>query len=1083
MAYDYSAIRADNQRKYGTDIGRIGPMLLADRYDDRTHFIFELLQNAEDAFKRRQDWQGKKAVEFTLRDNSLCVSHFGIPFSENDVRGICGIGESTKDLTSIGRFGIGFKSVYAFTDCPAIHSAGEHFAIESFVWPKAIPEIKTEPGQTVLILPLRKNDPTALKEIYSGLQRLGPRTLLFMREIEEISWSIAGGPSGTYLRDKPRLLGKNTRKVNVIGQDSSSEGMIEETWLVFSREVCTTEKVNVGYIEIAFQLKTEEGEKESIKHVGGNSPLTVFFPTILQTNLGFLVQGPYRTTPSRDNIPSNDTWNKYLIEETAVLLVESLHELLEIGLLKVETLLCLPLDAASFPDNSMFSLLFKKVRTTLSSQPLLPRFNGGFTSAQNAKLARTQEIRELMSSQQLKTLFETDDDLVWLSEEITQDRTPQLRRYLMDELQINEIVPESLLQKLSKSFLEMQSDEWIIQLYKFLRGQPALIRAGRLDDIPIIRLENGTHVIPRKNNKPLAFLPSSMPTDFSTVRKQICSEESLEFLKSLGLREPDPVDDVIEHLLPKYKSTNIIVTGIQYKMDIERLLTAFSTDSSTQRNKLITALRTTPFVAAIDTSNNSRQFALPGEVYQATQRLKDLFDGVPGVLLIDDNYSFLHGEKVRDLLEACGTALYFQPIEIQHVFTWTQKLEMRRKSGEQGMTSEDKTQDFTLRGLEDILNTLPNLQFDQAKAKATILWQALCDVQDRRGTGIFLGTYKWFYFHPRQQYFNAAFVDMLNKSAWVPDINGVLQKPEFVVFENIEPLWENNPFLLSKIHFKPPLINQLAKEVGIEAGVLDLLKKMGLTSEIELRQRLGLQIDGQTTAGPTSPENQEKLSTETTNVKPELVLAVDDSPLIISTEKEEETNLGQGNASIPDQESNKISFSKNPQSSSMEINAGKQYQSVHSKSGSRKFVSYIQVDENEEPDPDGLTSQQRLNLEEKAITLILAEETQLERTPLNNPGFDLIEPGCDNNNPIKFIEVKAMAGSLQDRPVGLSSTQFKCAQKYGELYWLYIVEHAGSPDLARGIYIQNPADKAKTFTFDQGWINDAKIKFFGVINN
>src|SRR2546426_7489451 len=40
-------------------------------------------------------------------------SHHGAPFTEGDVRGICGIAESTKDLTAIGRFGIGFKSVYA----------------------------------------------------------------------------------------------------------------------------------------------------------------------------------------------------------------------------------------------------------------------------------------------------------------------------------------------------------------------------------------------------------------------------------------------------------------------------------------------------------------------------------------------------------------------------------------------------------------------------------------------------------------------------------------------------------------------------------------------------------------------------------------------------------------------------------------------------------------------------------------------------------------------------------------------------------------------------------------------------------
>src|SRR5579859_6492363 len=125
MASDYKSIRADNERRYGTDIGRIGPMLLADRYDDRTHFIFELLQNAEDALARRTGWSGQRSVRFLLTNNELRVSHFGKHFDEPDVRGICGIAESTKGLNAIGRFGIGFKSVYAFTDRPAVHSGSE----------------------------------------------------------------------------------------------------------------------------------------------------------------------------------------------------------------------------------------------------------------------------------------------------------------------------------------------------------------------------------------------------------------------------------------------------------------------------------------------------------------------------------------------------------------------------------------------------------------------------------------------------------------------------------------------------------------------------------------------------------------------------------------------------------------------------------------------------------------------------------------------------------------------------------------------------------------------------------------------
>jgi hypothetical protein len=43
VASNYAAICEENRQRYGTDIGRIGPMLLADRYDDRMHFIFELL--------------------------------------------------------------------------------------------------------------------------------------------------------------------------------------------------------------------------------------------------------------------------------------------------------------------------------------------------------------------------------------------------------------------------------------------------------------------------------------------------------------------------------------------------------------------------------------------------------------------------------------------------------------------------------------------------------------------------------------------------------------------------------------------------------------------------------------------------------------------------------------------------------------------------------------------------------------------------------------------------------------------------------------------------------------------------------
>lgn len=232
-------------------------MLLADRYADRAHFIFELLQNAEDALALRTAWQGSREVRFNLSATELRITHWGQPFDEPNVRAICGIDESTKPRTSIGRFGIGFKSVYAFTDCPEVHSGDEDFAIESYVWPVATQPVSRDSAETTFVIPLRSADARALDEITDGLRQLGARTLLFLRQIEEIGWSVEGGPSGLYLRSKPEMLGENVRRVIVIGQEEG-ESDIEETWLLFSREVRADEGTVVGNVEIAFSLVQEK---------------------------------------------------------------------------------------------------------------------------------------------------------------------------------------------------------------------------------------------------------------------------------------------------------------------------------------------------------------------------------------------------------------------------------------------------------------------------------------------------------------------------------------------------------------------------------------------------------------------------------------------------------------------------------------------------------------------------------------------------------------------------------------------------------------------------------------------------------
>ena len=1069
MPTDYEAIRADNEQQYGTAIGRFGPMLLANRYDDRNHFIFELLQNAEDALAKHGGWEGKREVEFSLSPDSLSVTHFGKPFDEDDVRGVCGIGESTKGLTSIGRFGIGFKSVYAFTDSPEIHSGSEHFAIDSFVWPRAIAGDGLPPEQTVIRLRFRSNDPTAATQILEGLERLGPRTLLFLREIEEISWSDGEGTSGMYLRSRPKTLSNSARRVLVIGRTQDNID-VEEEWLIFSRPVSKNGD-EVGHIELAFALEEDAaGHGWSVRRIT-DSPLVVFFPTVLSTNLGFLVQGPYRTTPSRDNVPEGDSWNQDLVKETAILLVEALRELRDLGLLDVSALQSLPLDASRFTEGSRFAPLFSTVKEALMKEPLLPLYKNGHVPAQRAKIARTQDLRDLIGAKQLADLFQSDHEPAWLSEDITVDRTPELRSYLMDELDVHEITPESLVPRLTKEFLEAQPDEWIEQLYAFLSIQRALL--PRLRQMPLIRLKDGSHVVFNKN-QPQAFLPVGDRTDFPTVRKNVCqSEDALAFLKSLGLSAPDPVDDVIANVLPKYDQDHPDISERDYRSHIERILAAFTTDSTARRQRLASALEKVNFVRVVDTGNGSHHFVRPSEAYQATQRLKSLFEGVPGVLIVDDSKDYLRGDRVRTLLEAASCPLYLIPSPTDSTLTREGKAELRRKTGYGDESYSIDVHDSTLRGLIPLLKRLEGLEGDEASGRAYLLWEALCDVQDRRGEGAFKGEYKWFWYTERRAEFDASFVKMLNETNWIPDENGMLRRPGDVIFERTK--WKTNPSLLEKIRFKPPVIDELAREAGIDPGVLTLLAQHDLSVEklTDLLRHGGLIDDS---GGKEATPGVEDALHGLLGKSPEPT-----SPIIEPPEPARPQNLGRvsetgGQTTMP------VNHPGGPNA----IHPGSAAQSRQARSentpsqhgtgrgthsgGGRKFISYVALSpDEEEADPDGLTHQERIDLEDKAIELILRREPGLKRTPTNNPGFDLTELGSDEK-PVKWVEVKAMKGTLKDRPVGLSRTQFECAQTHGIAFWLYVVENAGDLEQARILRIPNPAGNAETFTFDHGWI-------------
>jgi hypothetical protein len=995
---------------------------------------------------------------------------------------VCDIAESTKNESAIGRFGLGFKSVYTITDLPEIHSGDEDFAIDDYVFPKKLHQTPRHPDQTQIILPFKTEDTSAGQDITAGFRRLGPSALLFLRNIQEINWSVEGGASGFYMRNPPEVLGSNVRRISLIGHESGQDE-VDQNWLVFHRDVFTGEEKPVGRVEIAFKLVA--GEEDSARwrvQPVSTSPLVVFFPTVVETNLGFLVQGPFRTTPSRENIPPGDPWNQHLVIEASKLLGVAIRWLRDEAMLDISVLRCLPLDREKFSPGSRFRPMFDTVRNLLQEEPLLPTSEGGYVAASEAKLARTHDVRELLSPKQVEALFGSDVK-AWLSGDITQDRAPDIRQYLMRELDIDEVRPENLLPSLTKSFLEAQPDAWIVRLYEFLSGQEKILRRY-LNAVPLIRLDDGSHVVVSENGKSNAFLPSAITTTFPTVRREVCvTHEVREFLASLGISEPDPVDDVIWNILPKYQQDgDVDVEGDAYASDVERIQIAFTTDSAAQKEKLRTALRDASFVRAVDTGDGSVWRAVPGDVYIATDRLQQLFSGVGGVLMVDPNCDCLRGEDIRDLLVSCGASRYLIPVPAESGLGHSDKEQIRREAGLERASWEQSPEDFTLRGLSQLLAFLPTLKFKDAAARAKVLWEALVDLE-ARGTGAFFGSYRWGYFHEsKTARFDASFVRELNQAKWVPNSNGELASPSLVMFNDLG--WKSDPFLLSKIAFKPLVIDQLAREAGIDPAAIDLLRKLGITNVAELTSRLGIADPPSESAPAMSPELGGGTSSGGNIYDQARDLYGDDMPEIQPSTPDpdggDDVGVGARGRGVSGKgnlrgngESNRGlrtgNGSRGATGGKNSGNNGKNDKRTAGHAGERPFISYIGAHpSDDESDPDGLDQDKRMQIEAFAIDLILASEPTLRRTPEGNPGFDLYEDDS-NGNRTRWVEVKSMTGTLMDRPVGLSRTQFDCALEKGEAYWLYIVENAVDLDKARVLRIQNPARNARTFTFDHGW--------------
>lgn len=361
-------------------------------------------------------------------------------------------------------------------------------------------------------------------------------------------------------------------------------------------------------VDIAFSYVEKNGEWQFVptteKHI------FVYFPTGTESKLNFIVQGPYRTTPSRSEIPADEPENIGLAAKTAKLLYDSVLELKEMGKLNLSLLNVLPIEEKNFyeerylysvddtlkPDfyikrvpNNLLSTVYDKTIELFKQQQILPCKQGGFTNANQARLLRSRELAEIFDDDTLTALLGEHESVHWLPEEITDNSQAYqaLYGYLNQKLKISQISPDNLARLIEQNpdFLPSKKEDtaWLTRFYSFLSSVPGQFnqaRSGAMLTAKIVLTNTGRFVEPFRKNAgkylqnvfiPFEGYEQSNDGKLLFVDPVIYSSCKEFFEDVLHLEKPKEYDIWIKDLKQRYE-TGYHVTNEQHIKDIRLIL-------------------------------------------------------------------------------------------------------------------------------------------------------------------------------------------------------------------------------------------------------------------------------------------------------------------------------------------------------------------------------------------------------------------------------------------------------------------------------------------------------------------------------
>jgi len=407
--------------------------LAKDLYRKESHFILELIQNAED----NEYVVTNPSLSFSLikedptssdgATGALIIENNEVGFSEANMDAICSVGSNFKQKIKgyIGEKGIGFKSVFNITRTPHIFSNNYQVRFPDKIpklglgyivpeWVDIIPDgIDLE--KTTIILPLN-NPKYDFQKVGDMMSQFVPETILFLEKIRNLRFSVEGEFDTSISKT---IENEVLARLDIVSAVGGQETESKKEYLIYTKNylrpidliIDGREQVMDRDITIAFPIGNNLSD----------GAVFVYLPVLDNTGLPFLINADFLVPGSRDMIYEDSEWNEWLLKQIPELFVEAFTRFIKITKYRYELYRHIPLESKL--KSAYFEPIIKPIINSLSKLPIIPTVpNGKFVIPSAAKSSRDfrKAISGLKLPCSLKERLVTDEFQSTISSDVAQ---------------------------------------------------------------------------------------------------------------------------------------------------------------------------------------------------------------------------------------------------------------------------------------------------------------------------------------------------------------------------------------------------------------------------------------------------------------------------------------------------------------------------------------------------------------------------------------------------------------------------------------------------------------------------------------